>query len=247
MKRNKPYLLSFILLLCLSMACFAEATQAKKQFKGTYKDAPCPPVLTLKDGLYFGAAAGYDSYRIADELDVAINPRGLSLDPRLDVSGAVGGAFIGLGHYFQSFYNTYFALELFGNGSAAKSDYELFFLPSQFFETNIQVKSNYGIGLLPGIKLNNATLFYLRVGYNWTNIDVKERVVINGVRVAYSKEAVTSSGLNYGLGVEAAFYQNWSIRTEYTHTDYSGFDTSIETDIAPADNQFMLGLIYHFD
>lgn len=221
----------------------------KENYKGNYKDeSPCPIGLVLKDGLYIGAAAGYDAYRVVDEANFEESVVKVAIDPRLSVNGAVGGGFIGFGHYFENFYNTYLAVELFGNGSAAHTDYELNVnSPETFFEADVEVDSNYGIGILPGIKLNKGTLFYVRLGYNWTNVDVTERVFVNDAQVAVSHEDITSSGFIYGLGVEAAFCDNWSARAEFSHTDYSDFDTDIESEIHLADNQFMLGLIYHFD
>ena len=100
------------------------------------------------------------------------------------MNGAVGGAFLGFGHYFSSFYNMYLGFEIFGNGSGALTDSQVLInsINSTAFtkySTDIQVKSNYGLSLLPGIKLNNATLFYVRLGYNWTNIDVNDYVIMN--------------------------------------------------------------------
>lgn len=243
--------------LILSTASFAKThphKTYKENYKENYKDqSPCPIGLVLKDGLYLGAAAGYDAYRVVDDASFTESGVSFSIDPRLSVNGAVGGGFIGFGHYFENFYNAYLGVELFGNGSAASTDYEIDvsnsiapFLAAHI-EAEVEVDSNYGIGVLPGIKLSKGTLFYVRLGYNWTNIDVTEKVFADHSLVAVSNEEVTSGGFIYGLGMEAAFYGNWSARAEYSHTDYSDFDTDIESEIHPADNQFMLGLIYHFD
>lgn len=246
----KKFCLSFSILSLIAASLVSTSSYAKandkKKYKG-YKDQ-CPVGLVLKDGLYVGAAAGYDSYRIVDDADFVEGAINVSADPRLSANGAVGGGFVGIGHYFPNLYNTYFAVELFGNGSAAKSDYETILSPSDtVFKSHIDVSSNYGIGFLPGIKLTQDTLFYVRLGYNWTNIDVEEKVFISNALVATSHTDVTSSGFVYGLGIEAAIFDNFSARGEFSHTDYSDFDTEIESDISPANNQFMLGLIYHFD
>ena len=247
MKKNclSYCIISLVAASLVSTASFAKDSD-KKNFKG-YKDQ-CPQGLVLKDGLYVGAAAGYDSYRMVDDVDFVESTISLSLDPRLSVNGAVGGGFIGIGHSFPNFYNTYIAIELFGNGSAAQTTYETIVeSPDTLFKTNVDVTSNYGIGFLPGIKLTQDTLFYVRLGYNWTTIDVEEKIFLSGALVESSHTDVTSSGFIYGLGIEAAFYGNFSARGEFSHTDYSEFDTEIESDISPANNQFMLGLIYHFD
>lgn len=243
--------LSLLTACVLSITTVAYAMEGAKH--GNYKgEVPCPPQLILKDGPYFGVQAGYDAYRVVNDLDFTSTDPGLifDFDPRLSVNGAVGGAFLGFGHYFSSFYNTYLAFEIFGNGSGAGTDTQVLsqsLISSAFtkYSTDIQVKSNYGLSLLPGIKLNNATLFYIRLGYNWTNIDVNDYILVNQAIVANSIYDVTSSGFNYGLGLETAVVPNVSLRAEYTHTDYSNFTTYVGTKVSPQDNQYMLGLILH--
>jgi len=220
---------------------------------GNYKgEVPCPPQLILKDGLYVGAQAGYDSYRVVNDTDfVNVDPDlTFAFDPRLNASGGVGGAFVGFGHYFTSFHNVYLGFEMFGNGSGAETDSQVLaqsLISPAFtkYSTDIEVKSNYGLSLLPGFKLNNATLVYVRLGYNWTNIDVNDYILVNTAVVANSIYDVTSSGFNYGLGLETAVVPNVSVRGEFTHTDYSNFTTYVGTKVDPQDNQFMLALILH--
>lgn len=245
----------FALTMCaLAASMLSSVTMAGQHHKGeNYKGEAMPcPQLTLLDGLYVGAAAGYDSYRVKDEVigdgffvsdDGDFSTR---LDPRVNVTGAVGGGFIGLGHYFNNFY---LAVELFGNASAAVADYELSSIVEgvgHHYKTRIEVKSSYGVGLLEGYKLNNAVLLYVRLGYNWTDMVVNEDFIDGGVEVIDVSESNSSHGFNYGVGTEVAFYPNWSVRAEYSHTDYTAFDTTIATDITPSSNQFMMGLIYHF-
>ncbi len=245
--------LSVSLLTAFVLSSMTITYAAPSANQGNYKgEVPCPPQLILKDGFYFGAQAGYDAYRIVNDADfLSIDPDLIfEFDPRLSVNGLVGGGFLGFGHYFSSFYNMYLAFEMFGNGSSAGTDAQVLsqsLISSAFtkYSTDIQVSSNYGLSLLPGIKLNNATLFYVRLGYNWTNIDVNEYVIVNQGLVANSIYDVTSGGFNYGLGLETAVVPNVSVRTEYTHTDYSDFTTYLNTKISPQDNQFMLAFILH--
>lgn len=222
-------------------------------YAGNYKgEVPCPALLVLNDGFYIGAEAGYDSYRIVYDADFLSTDTAIALDPRINVTGPVGGGFLGFGHYFTSLHNLYLGFELFGNGSGAGENNKwIALVPSvpqvTTFSTDIQVKSNYGLSLLPGIKLNNASLFYIRLGWNWTNIDVNEYVFINSAFVANSIYDVTSNGFNYGLGLETAVVPHVSLRGEYTHTDYSDFTTyALGTRVSPEDNQFMMSLIFHF-
>lgn len=269
--------------LLASTTTLAAATH-KSNYKG--EAMPCPVELVLKDGLYVGLQAGYDSYRVATQYsddqtywydNRVENPEfnlidgpiadplfGVNLDPRLNATGAVGGGFIGYGKYFDGLNGAYLGIEIYGNWSGAETDYELsvIYPDSQpegldNYTANIQVQSNYGVSLLPGIKLNNATLLYVRLGYNWANIKVKETVgtdlyasVPNDTlsnTVTSTSDSDTVGGFNYGLGVESTFYDNWSIRAEYSHTDFDSFTSDYNNKYEPADNQFMLGLIYHIN
>jgi len=257
-----------------------------KGYKENYKgEVPCPVELILKDGLYVGLQAGYDSYRTVADIDgvdgllaSSIPPisspfaLAISTDPRINSTGAVGGGFIGFGKYFESFYNTYLALEIFGNWSGAQSDAEVTILNPRspvnpagvayidLLQTSFQVNSNYGVSVLPGIKLNNATLLYIRLGYNWANVDANVTVganmaatpnpLLNQGIFRSNSGSDTIGGFNYGLGIESTFYDNWSIRGEYAHTSFNSVSANTifsSNQFTSADNQFMVGLIYHIN
>src|SRR5437660_10060619 len=91
---------------------------AAEHEKANYKNEalPCPPVLTLMDGMYVGGAMGFDSYRMVDEvlehsaLSHSGDPQSIELDPRLNSIGIVGGGFVGFGKYFPNFHNAYFGM-----------------------------------------------------------------------------------------------------------------------------------------
>lgn len=261
----------------------------KENYKGSYKGETCPVPLTLKGGLYLGMQGGYDLYRVVQNADVTIIDPFIdvdipgfgytaSIDPRLTPSGGVLGAFIGYGMYFEQFYNAYLGLEAFGAFSAARADYEVELdnlarvgQPDQFnkFKTHVEAESNYGIDVIPGIKLNPATLLYVRLGYNWTNIEITQTIGANRgtqsfiypPRKVKLKELAEPGGFHYGVGIEVATgsfgsfgFDNLSVRAEYTHTSFNNFDANnndadnlILTDVSAADNQFMLGIIYHMD
>ena len=269
-------------LLLASTTSFAAHKGYKENYKG---EVPCPVELVLKDGLYVGLQAGYDSYRTVADIDgfdgllssvspITLSPNALALstDPRINSTGAVGGGFIGFGKYFESFYNTYLALEIFGNWSGAQSDAEIFVAGPRptinpvgvpyvdVLKTSFQVNSNYGISVLPGIKLNNATLLYVRLGYNWANVDANVTIganmaatpnpVLNQGVFRSASGSDTIGGFNYGLGIESTFYDNWSIRGEYAHTDFNSVSANTlfsSNEFTSADNQFMVGLIYHIN
>lgn len=256
MKNQRSLLLISVTAASLLFASTASFAHAKESYKGGYKDQiPCP---TLNDGFYVGLAAGYDSYRVAQDIFINLSEldpdlglaESVSRDPVLNATGVVGGGFLGYGKYFSQLYNTYLGLEIFGNWSGAQTDSEDKFTNaggSSVIKNEINIKNNYGISVLPGIKLFNTALLYVRLGYNWSNIEVKEIFKDEDGDVVSFKDTNTPGGFNYGLGIEAGFMENWSVRAEYTHTDYNDFDTDLGTEITPADNQFMFGVIYHFN
>jgi opacity protein-like surface antigen len=230
----------------------------KENYKG--EAMPCPVELVLRDGLYIGLQAGYDAYRLATDFDSSVLAAPIvgdlgvvTADPRLAANGAVGGLFIGYGKYFPEFYNTYLGLEIFGNWTAASTDFEVTPITAaglvDFLHTDVNVKNNYGISVLPGVKLNNATLFYVRLGYNWARFDYDETFTTGLGTVApvtaTSDANSTKGGFQYGVGIESTFMDGWSVRAEYNHTGFGKLSTDFDTEVAPSDNQFMLGLIYH--
>jgi opacity protein-like surface antigen len=266
-------------LLLASTTSFAAHKAYKENYKG---EVPCPVELVLKDGLYVGLQAGYDSYRTVADINAAdglltspgvLDPNGyiISTDPRLNSTGAVGGGFIGFGKYFDNMYGAYLGLEIFGNWSGAQTSNTTYIsqqgpvlLPDvgnlDVLKTSFEVNSNYGISVLPGIKLNNATLMYVRLGYNWANVE--SNVTIGANMAAAPNPALnqgvyrsasgsdTIGGFNYGLGIESTFADNWSVRAEYSHTDFNSVSADTlygDNDFTSANNQFMLGLVYHIN
>ncbi len=246
-----------------SMLLASTTTFAHGNYKENYKGEamPCPVELILRDGLYIGVQAGYDAYRLATDFDSAIDlseDDGItdifSADPRLAANGAVGGLFIGYGKYFPEFYNAYLGLEIFGNWSAAQTDFEAATVSADgvhnLYSASVKAKDNYGISAMPGIKLNNASLFYVRLGYNWAKIDYDETARFDTTDTEggpFNFDESTNStkgGFQYGVGIESTFMDGWSLRAEYNHTGFGSMSTDFD-EVSPSDNQFMLGLIYH--
>ena len=136
--------------------------------------------------------------------------------------------------------------EIFVNGSSADSDYALVFEDTETFAVDINAVNSYGINFLPGIRLNNATKLYARFGYNWSTIDIVEVDTDVSFTPMSFDESISSHGNNYGVGIEtAAFYDNFSLRAEYSHINYNKFHTKGGTEIKASNNQFMGALIYH--
>lgn len=258
MKRQlRLSLISSAVLLAATTACFAGSYKGEN-YKGEAV-APCPTPLTLKDGFYLGAQLGYDSYRIRNNISATTLPlpatETFNANPINNATGWVGGIFGGYGQYFNEWY--YLAGELFVNTSGASASttvnhtFAATGLDSLYTKTS--VGTSWGVSLLPGLKLNDASLLYVRLGYNQARIKGQASATFNGVALGSVSKTSWRGGFNYGLGLESTFYPQWSVRTEYTHTNYSSFSNSVtvaggkaSSNYNPSDNQFMLGLIYHF-
>lgn len=217
---------------------------AGQQYKdANFKDAPvAPSCAQLTDGFYVGAEGGYDVYNININSSV---PGVGSNSVNLNANGWAGGLMLGYGKYFT---NTSFYLggELFGlysNANETVNATNLTGVTPVSYDGKVNVNGSYGLALLPGVKLNDTTLGYVRLGYNWSSIKYQESLT----GVGSASKTNTSSGFAYGLGVETLLSGNWSVRTEYTYTNYNSSNTSLGagTSVDPSDNQFMLGLIYH--
>jgi outer membrane immunogenic protein len=208
-----------------------------------FKDAaPCPAAPQLMDGFYIGVQGGYDAYDVKANSSIA----GVgSNNVDLNVKGWVGGLMLGYGKYFNNLY--YLGGEVFGNYSNASENFntsDTDGVTPIAYNGKVNVNGSYGLALLPGFKINDATLGYVRLGYNWASIKYQE----SETGVGSASKTNTSGGFVYGVGMETLIAANWSVRAEYTYTNYNSFNTSLGagTSVEPADNQFMLGLLYHF-
>lgn len=266
------------LLLASTINFAASAKYKEVKYKGEVLPLPCP--LVLRDGFYMGLQSGYDMYRFVTELP----ERGkisdqdhrvtFSSDPTIFVGGSLLGGFVGFGKQFYWFYHTYLGLEVYGNWSDAQTDVSIYTVKSgtgsdklihiSEYEADFQISGNYGIDVLPGIMLNPGTLFYVRLGYNWVSLNIDESVR-KDIGIPYpphtrhpvdlNTNADVIGGFHYGVGIEGAFAENWSLRGEYNHSDLSQINGSGDDDptnlstgseFAPTDNQFLLSVIYHF-
>jgi len=256
-KQLRLSLISSAVLLAATTACFAGSYKGEN-YKGEAV-APCPTPLMIKDGFYLGAQLGYDSYRVRNNVSANNAPAAgltetFNTNPALNATGWVGGLFGGYGQYFNDMY--YLAGELFVNTSGASTStttnhtYDTV-LDSLY--TKVSVGTSWGVSLLPGVKLNDASLLYVRLGYNQARIKGQASATFNGVALGSTSQTNWRGGFNYGLGIESAFNPNWSVRTEYSHTNYGSFSNSVtgangtaNGNYSASDNQFMVGLNYHF-
>lgn len=232
-------------LLLASTAGFAAGNYKGENYKGEAMPAPCPVEKPLKDGFYVGAQVGYDSYRAVKNTTASTTTLTTSGSTAIAATGWAGGLFAGYGQYFQDAY--YLAAEILVNTSGAnQSNNGTTTTGGVTVTSNNKFSANngYGIRLLPGIKLNNSSLLYIPLGWMATSLKGTTSVT-DGTTTASTSKSNTSGAFVFGLGIETAVYENFSIRGEYNHTNYNSFSSG-GVKWTPYDNQFMLGLLYHF-
>lgn len=232
-----------VLVLVSSVATVTFAKGNMNNYKDAgFKDAPCPTPPSLMDGFYVGAQAGYDAYRMrASTTNAVVNSTAVG-----SLTGWVGGLFAGYGQYFN---NYYLGGELLGNyngnNQTLTSGNDV---GGDSWNVKAKAKGTWGLAVLPGMKLNDTTLGYFRLGYDWTKFESNS----SGVNATTTPATTfsgsgnkTEGGWDFGLGLETLVYQNWSVRTEYNHVWYGSFNAG-NTSIDASDNQFNLGVLYHF-
>lgn len=209
----------------------------------SYKDEiivppPCPLPCFLKDGIYLGAQAGYDAYRVRESFSLGA-PVSAFGNPTVNATGWVGGLFLGFGQYLNDV--AYLGAEVFANYSDALTNYSLT-TSTGTYTSEVRVRQSFGAAFLPGVALNDVALGYVRLGYNYAKIISHE----NTTGSASTNKTHYSNGFNFGLGIETLLHGHWSLRTEYSHTYYNSFSSGLSTSFNPSDNQFMLSILYHF-
>ncbi|HSW70777.1 MAG TPA: outer membrane beta-barrel protein, partial [Gammaproteobacteria bacterium] len=199
---------------------------------------------SLHDGFYMGAQIGYDSYKMRSNINtVAFGVSVFQQSPELNAVGLSYTALAGFGKVFDD--PLYLGFELFYNDSQANTTQNIgiFNSNNNIYYIKSVILNSYGFDLTPGIKLGESVLLFLKAGYSRMDAKTYETSAALNINNA---ESNGSNGFNIGLGLEADIYKNWSIRGEYTHTNFQQFTTSLGTGITPANNQFMFGVVLHF-
>src|SRR5436190_9379333 len=239
---------SFSLKVLAASLVLASASGFAANYKGDYKgEAPCPLPPSLMDGFYLGGQVGYDSFKVRQSSDF-VTADGLSSassSVALGSAGWMGGSFLGYGQYFSNFY--YLAGEIYGNYSGVDQTNSANTLNPAFSTASsnkAEVNGTFGLSLLPGIKLNDATLGYLRLGYAWTKFKGNFASTFNGtgsglpIATVSGSNSKTEGGWDLGVGIETLLVQNWSARLEYNHIWYSNFSSSASNAFASASTTF---------
>lgn len=242
-------------LLLASTSGLAASYKGEANYKAEAMPAPCPQGMMLRDGFYVGLQGGYDSYKARVSRTLAVGAAGTATtfvgNPTINATGFVGGLFAGYGQYFSNMY--YLGAELFVNDSSASqtqtSSSTTVGIGSSTYN-KVSANASYGVSLLPGVKFNDSTLGYVRLGYNRADLQGQEVLTPEvGAPATVSSSGRNwhwQGGFNYGVGLETAVYQNFSVRSEFNHTTFGSFRTPAGTKFKVSDNQFMVGLNFHF-
>ncbi len=221
----------------------ADKHRANYKDQAVFKDqAPCATLPMLRDGFYLGAQAGYDAYRVRQSMSGAsFNATNIN-----NITGWVGGLFVGYGQFINNFY---LGGEVLGNYNGSNPNvFTTGDNDGDSFTQKMQVKGTWGVSILPGVKIADNVLGFLRLGYDWTKFNSKFTAVDAGGPSTSGSTNKTIGGWDAGLGLETVLVDNWSLRTEYNHIWYNS--TSIvggpfSDNANISDNQFMLGVVYH--
>lgn len=237
MRQCQFYGLIFLALLFLAPSVSGQTKSQHPDYKAEVILQPIPCCKGLRDGLYIGLGLGYDTYRAKQNIAVA-DIGGYPDNGRTTISspGVLGDILLGYGRYFDFIY---VAGEIFGTYSGANSSFAF-----NHYNSKFSASGSYGFSLIPGLPINNLALIYGRIGYTRTYFKVKE--FQQGV---FDYTATDwGNGLNLGVGIEVAARGNFSVRGEYNYITYQAFSTKLNTNtLSPADNQFILAVLYHFD
>ncbi|TAK77859.1 MAG: hypothetical protein EPO11_02075 [Gammaproteobacteria bacterium] len=221
-----------------------------KNYKGeSYKDeiaVPCPPPKMLMDGFYLGGQVGYDSWKVRENVNTpgTSNITAFTANPQIAENAWLGGLFLGYGQYLTDLF--YLGGEIFANYENSNSTWSAqTATPAASYQSKFETNASYGLAFLPGLRVNDATLGYIRLGWNWAHLKAVENTS-RSTGSDSTSDSNTSNGFNFGVGMETLVYQNWSVRGEFAHTWYNSFTTNFDTKYNPSDNLYTLGVIYHF-
>ncbi len=245
----KGIVLSTASLLLMTTVCFAGPHNYKGEVN--YKsEVPIEPVSgcctdkPLLPGFYIGGGVGYDVYKFRQNTLETFDGITTSFNPPINAKGWNGTLFLGYGVNLQWFY---LGAEISGNDTNVDGSYtleETSALLSASYGVKVKTRYSYGAGLLPGVRVNDNTLFYGRVGYLRTSFRATESAAASILGIS-TTTTQWGNGFNYGLGIETSVAQNISIRGEYTYTSYSTIRLNTVTSVTPANNEVVLSLIYH--
>lgn len=233
-------------LSCLATASFADAVTppdltTKPAVEASTPTPPpnCPKPPKLKDGWYLGGQLGYESFHVHNNF-ASPATFAISTAPTLSVNGWEGGLILGYGEMYNDW--LYWAIEGFANYTNLNQGFSL--QNGSSYTNTFSTSSTLGLAFLPGVKFTPETLAYAKLG--WSRAVMKTEETYTGITDATRSN--DGSQFMFGVGFETLIMDNWSVRTEINHFSYSSYNTPMPygTKVIPTDNQFTMGLIYHF-
>jgi opacity protein-like surface antigen len=250
-KKIMPRFSFITALLFLSSACFADDPEKNDCSSGAKK------TLSLNDGFYLGIGGGYSWCSVQRNVHATILGDSLFRETTfVNPDGFMGTLFVGYGHFIKE--RGYLGAELFSNltGIDKKISTTIFQSLGEFtYKTKTSTNFSYGVSLLPGYKVNDCSLIYLRLGFVRARFKEKEKESLlnapNGAPFLQTTLDRYTNGCSYGFGFEEAVYWRLSLRAEFSRTSYwsfgntyTSFVSSTTAKLQPSTNQFTLSLIW---
>jgi outer membrane immunogenic protein len=241
---------SLLLATSLSFAANYKGEGSLKAVEASPQPIAVLPVVEshntgLKDGFYVGVAGGYDSYRVRRSASFTSNSYAFSSNPTANANGLTAGLFAGVGKYFDKMYLGGEVTANTSNVNQTQNSTTSAIGVDTSYINRTKVGATYSVDLIPGIKVNDSSLVYARVGFARANIKNTETAIVNGAN-STDRNNKWQSGMKYGIGVETALNPNLSLRGEFNHAEYNSYKTGFGTKVSPSNNQFLLGLSFHF-
>jgi opacity protein-like surface antigen len=241
--------LSAASLILVSSASFAGHDVAN--YKG--EAPPCPNKVLLGGG-YVGIGVSYDRYKFRNTFSATEDDGDtFYFTNPLAASGWDGNLNIGYGWYWCQYY---LGVELAGVITDASSTTRVTAIDefgSDSISFRTRARGSWHISVLPGVKLTDSTLLYIRLGYIDTQFRGRVRFTDDDGDVFTRSRTRWKNGFIGGVGLETYLIDNVSLRGEYQYTWYSNFsnnltvdDTTFSARTKPSNSSFTLGLAYHF-
>lgn len=166
----------------------------------------------------------------------------------LSGTGFFGSIFGGYAWIHQAFYLAGEAKLDVTNVKSQASNNE--FIHQSFSTAYYRMRRDISFSVLPGYLFTPTTLFYGRLGYSLAYFN------ISSTDASLSNMNKNLSGIGFGLGINQALNQQFSLRLEYSQVYYqSTSSTTLDrlsnvqknTNIAPTTGQAEFALLYHFN
>lgn len=240
---------SLLLTSITMVSTSAMAAKAKHHYKGEMIEETtvvATPVTTqmaptLKGGAYAGVGLGYDSFRVRQTGYATTSAAStVNFSPALTARSFSGNFVVGYGQYMS---NLYLGAEAKLKMSNARASFNL--ATDSNYTSKVVARNSYGIDFTPGYKLSDSSLVFAKVGYVRTNFQTSESINVTGDVYSTSPDN-WQNGFEYGLGMENAITDQISLKSDFTYTSYTKFQSTRGTNYRPSNTQFNLGVVYHF-